>query len=274
MCPVSEETKQLMQELYEQWLLATETAGQAEDFVRGRSITKIIQEIAQRAKVSYGTAYNYTRAAERGFASPKEYREYVLARRGFSPETRNGERPIGRKGFSPYSRYTEHLARKKGHTSYKEYLARRQKFSSYSAYLQYLARQKINPATGQSFASRTEYLRHLYRQRGFASDQEYMEQIARNKGFPSLAVYYNSKIRQRQQRWLNRELSDLITTKLKELGRTQHWLAEQLGVDDATVSHYVRRKNLPRQEVQKRLFSVLKVPYQTIDDLMMNLDNK
>src|SRR3989344_2673496 len=120
---VPDKTKQLMKEMYSSGLS--------------------VAEIARRANVPYSTAYGYTRARQRGFAS--------------------------------YGEYEEHLAR-----------------------------QRINPETGQLFKSLTE-----------------------------LRDY---QARQRQRRPENKELGDLMRTRLRELGKNQSWLAGQIGVTRATVS--------------------------------------
>ncbi|MEK6952117.1 MAG: hypothetical protein AABX29_03810, partial [Nanoarchaeota archaeon] len=61
-------------------------------------------------------------------------------------------------------------------------IARRTDVSYGTAYGYTRARQRINPETGQGFASRTEYQEHLARQKGFASRTEYQEHLARQKG--------------------------------------------------------------------------------------------
>src|SRR3989344_3603754 len=62
-------------------------------------------------------------------------------------------------------------------------------FASLTEYYEHLARQRINPKTGERFASLTEYREHLAKQRGFASRTEYEEHLAKQKGFASRTEY-------------------------------------------------------------------------------------
>ncbi|MBI2151196.1 hypothetical protein HYU21_00530, partial [Candidatus Woesearchaeota archaeon] len=113
-----------------------------------------------------------------------------------------------------------------------------------------------------------EYEGHLLSERGFASKSEYELYLAERKGFLSLGDYQKKMAEKRQQKELNKELSRLIVTRLAELGQTQKWLAEQLNITKGTISKYINASLIPKQNLQERLFQLLKVPYKTIDDLL------
>ena len=100
-----------------------------------------------------------------------------------------------------------------------------EEFESNTAYRKYLAKQIINPETGKEFESRTQY-------------EEYLA-------------------KQRKERKENRELSDLVKTGLKELGKTQSWLSEQLGVSILMVNNYAQGKSVPKRERLEKLRSIL-----------------
>lgn len=209
---IPDETKQLIQELYEGGLS--------------------VAEIAKRTNVSYSTAYGNTRAQERGFASRTEYEKYLAQKRGFA-----------------------------SHTDYQNHLAQEKGFASLTEYKKHLAKEK-------GFASLTEYEKHLAQERGFASLREYKKHLAQEKGFTSLTEYQKHRAQERQKQPINQELGGLIKQRLAELGKTQGWFAEQLGITDATVSRYVNGKTTPRISLQQKLFNVLGLPYQTLDDLV------
>ena len=61
---ISEETKQLMEELYN----------------KGLSVA----EIARKVNVSYATVYGYTKVKQKGFASRTEYHEHLAKQKGFA----------------------------------------------------------------------------------------------------------------------------------------------------------------------------------------------
>ncbi len=53
------------------------------------------------------------------------------------------------------------------------------------------------------------------------------------------------------------ELGDYITRRLTELDKPRRWLADQMGVSETTISHYVSGKSGPRPETREQLLSVL-----------------
>ena len=64
----------------------------------------------------------------------------------------------------------------------------------------------------------------------------------------------------------------MIDNRLKELGRNQSWLAEQLGVSKQAVSLYVQGKSKPKGEKLDKLFGVLNINNmgrpKILDDLL------
>src|SRR3989344_512754 len=106
------------------------------------------------------------------------------------------------------------------------------------------------------------------RQRGVASSSEYEKYLARQRGFASLNEYQEYIAKRRQQQSINQELSDLIRQRLVELGKTQKWLAEQLGIAESSVSKYMGGRTTPRKSLQERLFNALQVEYKTLNDLV------
>ena len=145
-------------------------------------------------------------------------------------------------------------------------------------------RQRVNPETGQSFKSRGQLMDYQARQRvnpetglPFESLSQLMDYQARQRvnpetglPFESLSQYQEYTARQRTNRPENQRLSKLIQKRLKELGKNQSWLAEKMGVTHQTVSLYVKGRSTPTDDLLKRLYSSLDVPYKTLDDLLEN----
>lgn len=92
--------------------------------------------------------------------------------------------------------------------------------------------------------------------------------IGREIGFKNYYEYHESLAQKRSQKQENKDLSYLIKSRLKELGKNQNWLAEQLGVTRQAVSYYVQGKMIPQNQVLTNLFSTLKV-----DKKPKSLDN-
>ena len=51
-----------------------------------------------------------------------------------------------------------------------------------------------------------------------------------------------------------------ILHRLKELDKTEQWLAQKIGVDISTISHYIHCRRIPRFENLAAIFSVLGLP--------------
>ena len=119
-------------------------------------------------------------------------------------------------------------------------IARQTGVSYSSVYGLTKVRQRVNPETGEPFESLSQY-------------QEYTA-------------------RQRVNRPENQGLSDLINRRLKELRRNQTWLAEEMGVTRQAVSLYVKGRSTPTNDLLQRLYSSLDVPYETLDDLLEDLN--
>ena len=241
---ISDKTKQLIQKLHNKGLS--------------------VREIARKVNVSYPIVWEYTKAKKRGFKSYSEYREYLVKKRGFESFYEYQNHLARQKGFGSYNKYREYLARQRGFESFYEYqnhLARQKGFGSYSEYQECLVNQR-------GFGSYNKYQKYLARQKGFESLSEYQENLVRQRGFESLSEYHEHLAKQRQKRPENRELSDLIKRSLKKLGKNQSWLASQIKVSRESVSKYAQGKRTPNREKLKRLFSVLDVPYRTLDDLL------
>ncbi|MFH1181976.1 MAG: helix-turn-helix domain-containing protein [Candidatus Woesearchaeota archaeon] len=205
---ISDEKKQLIEELYSQGLLPI--------------------EISERAGVSRQTVYGYTRLKQR-----------------INPKTK-------------------------------------QPFQSYGEYYEWRATQKRNPATGEPFRTLYDYYKWCAAQRlnprtekPFENEQEYRVFLA-TKGddpdtgqpYKSIGDYRAGKALERAERPENQCLSDLIVTRLEELGKNQAWLAGEIGRSREMVSKYAQGKNIPSGKVLERLFLALDVPYKTIDDLL------
>ena len=117
-----------------------------------------------------------------------------------------------------------------------------QPFESLSQYQDYNARQRVNPETGQPFESRSQY-------------QDYRE-------------------RQKVNRPENQRLGGLIRRRLKNLGKNQSWLAEEIGVTRQSVSLYVKGRSVPKDDLLQKLYSSLDVQYGILDDLLEDFDNE
>lgn len=151
-----------------------------------------------------------------------------------------------KRGFASFSKYNEHLARERG-------------FGSIYEYNKHRAEKRVNPETGRPFESYSKYHEHLVKQRVNPET---------GRKFESRSEYDEDLAKRRQRRLENKELSDLIKRRLKELGKNQSWLSRQINVSKESISQYAQGKLIPNEERLERLFSVLDVPYRTLEDLL------
>ena len=142
---------------------------------------------------------------------------------------------------------------------------RRRGFGSWNEYQKHLAKER-------GFGSYGEYREHLAKERGFGSLNEYREHLAKERGFGSLNEYREHLAKERANRNSNKELSYLIKTRLREIGKNQSWLADQIGVSRQAVSFYSQGKLIPKAEVLNRLFEVFGVERKskTLEDIAEN----
>ncbi|MBS3081017.1 hypothetical protein J4221_06075 [Candidatus Pacearchaeota archaeon] len=138
---------------------------------------------------------------------------------------------------------------------------RKRGFKSRSEYQEHLAQQR-------GFKSYSEYQKHLAQQKGFKNISEYQEHLAQQKGFKSYREYQEHLGKKRQKKELNTKLSILINLRLKELGKSQKWLANELNITESATSRYVSGKTTPKRSLQEKLFRILRFPYNTLDDLL------
>src|SRR3989338_3726435 len=120
----------------------------------------------------------------------------------------------------------------------------------------------------RGFSSGTEYKQYLSQKKGFDSINESEKYLAQERGFSTITEYHTYLAQERQQRPENKSLSNLINNRLKELNKTQLWLAGELGVTPQAVCKYAKGTSIPKNDILTNLFSVLKVSYNTIDDLI------
>src|SRR3989339_802454 len=210
-----------------------------------------ISKIAQQIGVSYQAIYSLTRIKQRTnpetgklFESRNEYKDYHIRQRT-NPETG--------KLFASENEYNDYLIRQRTNPETGKL------FESLTEYNDYHSRQRTNPETGKLFESLTEYDDYHIRQRTNPKTR---------KLFASRTEYNDYHERQRTSRPENQELSDLIKKRLKELGRNQSWLAEEIEVTKQRVSQYVQGKSFPKEDVLQKLYSSLEVPYKTLEDFL------
>jgi len=84
----------------------------------------------------------------------------------------------------------------------------------------------------------------------------------------TLAEEQNYQKRQRQKKPENKRLSDLITRRLTELGKTPEWLSARVETANSAVYKYINRETFPRENLRRKLEVALEVPYQTLDKML------
>ena len=235
-------------------------------------------EIVKRTEMPYSSVYGLTRARQRINPETGQPFESLTKLRGY--QARQRINPETGQPFESLTKLMSYRVRQRinpetgqpfeSRNQYQEYLARQrinpetgQPFESLNQYQEYLARQRINPETGQPFESRNQYREYQARQR-----------INPETGqpFESRNQYREYQARQRVKRPENQCLSDLIKRRLRELRKDQSWLAKKMGITRQAVSLYANARTVPTKDLVQQLYSALEVPYQTLDDLLEDID--
>jgi ribosome-binding protein aMBF1 (putative translation factor) len=128
-------------------------------------------------------------------------------------------------------------------------------------YTEIARRLDISTATVRGYAlyeSPTEYNNQLLEKWGFNSNTEYRKYLEENR------------LDKNQKQELKNKLSELISKRLQELGKSQGWLSREIGVEKQTISLYVHKKTLPKHNNAEKIFSALKInsEYSCLEDLL------
>ena len=100
--------------------------------------------------------------------------------------------------------------------------------------------------------------------KGFKSYHEYNKYLAEKKGL-TLSEYQEGLAKARQKKPINRELSDLIKERLKELGKTRIQLAEEIEISRVSVDNYAKGRSIPNEKNLEKLFNALDLSFETSD---------
>jgi ribosome-binding protein aMBF1 (putative translation factor) len=297
---IPEETKQEIRELYKEGNTPYYIAK-----VTGVSYSSVygLTAAAKKGLHNY-SEYVKFRLKENGFASSGEYADYLARLQNFKSYSQYRLRQLQEQGFPTRRAYYDAIARRLKFKSHRDRLAKiaqsegcrtysqlqRQKIKDkYKTYIRYedelarkngfkshLEREKEREkklARKRGFKSvaqlRDDILRQRLKQGGFSSLKDYKTYMATQKhNYKTLGEYEKHNEQLRQQKRINQELSSLIKSSLEELGKSQVWLAKQLGVTEGAVSRYISAKVTPRPELQPKLFKILNLKYKTLDDIL------
>lgn len=88
------------------------------------------------------------------------------------------------------------------------------------------------------------------------------------RGFLSEKQYKIYREEQKQKRPKNMALSNLIKTRLEEIGKNQYWLSKQINVSRQMISLYCSARRIPKRHILRRIFTVLNVSYRNLEDII------
>jgi hypothetical protein len=97
------------------------------------------------------------------------------------------------------------------------------------------------------------------RKRGYKSYEDYQAHLVQQKGYKSFSEYLKHCAEERRKRIENQELSMLIKTGLRNVGKNQTWLAGKIGRNKRTVSSYTLGKEIPSREDLRKILSALEI---------------
>lgn len=211
----------------------------------------LVSDIARKLKIPYSTVYSYTKVIDRGFKSGQDHLEDLARKRGYESDADYRKHLILTNGYESVTDYHNQLAINKGfssRTKYRDHLAKKNGFKDLNAYHEMLAKKN-----------------------GFKSRYRYNEFLAIKNGFESYKDYTTFLDKQREQKQPYKELSDIIKTKLKELNKTQQWLASMLDVSKAAIYKYVSARAIPRKDIRRIMYRTLNIDGSNLESLIQQL---
>ncbi len=128
-----------------------------------------------------------------------------------------------------------------------------------------LTRSEIVNLTGVSHSSIYGLTR--LKEKGYQSCSQYLEYLAHQKGYKTRGDYQKELAKKRKDNPKNKELSDLIRRRLKELKKSRKELAEEIKISERSIDNYLSSHSIPSPRNLKKLFQALKLPYRTLNDL-------
>jgi len=134
-------------------------------------------------------------------------------------------------------------------------------------YAQGLSRLEIAKQTSLPYCFILKYAENL--KRGFISVSNYMDYLANQRGL-SVKEYRKQLKFQKRQNSISRMLSKTLKEQLEVLGKDEEWLAERLEEHYSIVSDYLSGNRIPERDSQERIFSILKLPYKNLSDLVID----
>jgi hypothetical protein len=142
-------------------------------------------------------------------------------------------------------------------------------------YLNVLYRQGNNITESAKLAnvSVTTARRYVLRpkqlsKKDFPGRADYRNTLAQNRGFEDESDYLKRLAHRRRFRSENMALSRFVKDRLRILGRSEYWLAQQLGLTEKAVYNYTQGYSIPKRPNLESMFQLLQVEYKTLDDLL------
>lgn len=123
-------------------------------------------------------------------------------------------------------------------------------------------------AMSLGFNSPSKYVGYIFESKGISFKDNRLRLILQ-RGFLSETQYRNYMAEQRQKKPKNIALSNLINTRLEEIGKSQYWLSKQIGVSRQITSFYCKGKVIPKRHVLKKIFMELEVPFRSLEEIVV-----
>ena len=91
--------------------------------------------------------------------------------------------------------------------------------------------------------------------------------LARRLGGITSTDYENLLEFKNSRKLRNRILGEFIRNRLEKLGKSQEWLAREIGRNKRTITRYVLGKHFPRKNILSGIYQVLGEPAREKDEV-------
>ncbi len=213
-------------------------------------------EIASNLNLSRNTAKAYYYAARLDYPTYYKYQKALIIKRG----------------YKSVKDYVDYLAWLKEHNlpksnasllEYRRFISKSKKEKEEKARLSSLDKIRL-----KGYDSFVDYYNYLAKRHGHESYLELRDVRARQQGHSSYSSLVLSERKKRSRRKLNRLFSNLLKSQLEKLAMSQAQLADEIGVSESAIHHYLAGHFLPKEERAAELFSFLGLPYRSLEELL------
>ncbi len=110
--------------------------------------------------------------------------------------------------------------------------------------------------------------KRVAKKQNFKTDYEYQDAQAKERGYEGMSHYVQERNKIKQNQPINKKLSNLLQAETSTRNGKKTEVRLELGVSLEMFHRYLRGTAIPSPDKLEKLFEILNLPYNTIDDIL------